>query len=40
MNWEDCGRLLPLGGLKTDGTVSEEEAVWDVGLTPTGGGDG
>ena len=40
MHWEDARRLPPSGGLQTDGAAAKEEAVKDMGLTPTGGGNG
>ena len=39
-HWEDAGQVPILCGTYIDGTASKEEARWDLGLTPTGGGDG
>ena len=38
-HWEGDGKIPPQGGTQFDRMASEEECGWDIGLTPTGGGD-
>ena len=39
-HWEESGRLPPQGGPSVYGLASKEEEGWDLGLTPTGVGNG
>ena len=39
-HWEDSGQLPPQCGPQIDGEVSKEEDIWEMGLPPTGGGNG
>ena len=39
-HWEYTGRIPLQGGLQVDREVAKGEDGWDVGLPPTGGGNG
>ena len=38
--WMMPPRIPPQGGLQTEGTATPEDNIWEVGVSPSGGGDG